>query len=137
VRLPCADDHSLHPIDEALDDGGAIILALGRGEVDRKLTAQLERIAGLASRGPCRFEDLDGPLAGQSRIRCGRARPTRYRGQAGDDLSSCIARHLRAPAEGAPNPASAPCRIDLRQNDDAAAVADITPRASTRVTQTP
>ena len=62
MRLPGADDHTLHHVDEALDHGEAVLLVLECGEVDGKLTTQLECVAGLAFYRPSRFEDGDRTL---------------------------------------------------------------------------
>ena len=59
VRLPRAHDHPFHFVEKALDDGFTILLVRGRGEVDRKLTAQSQRVPRLTARCPRRLEDSD------------------------------------------------------------------------------
>jgi hypothetical protein len=55
VRLPRANNHSLHLVDEALHDDGAVLLILEGCEVEGEFASQLECVAGLAPCHPCRF----------------------------------------------------------------------------------
>lgn len=118
VRLPRADDHTLHLVDEALDDGEAVLLVLERGEVDGKLTTQLECVAGLAPCRPYRFEDGDCTLFRQSRLCRGLPRATCDRTEGGKDVPSCIAWHLRLSGRGNLPPGNSDVSRHLRQNDD-------------------
>jgi hypothetical protein len=86
VRLPHAHDHPFHLVEKALDDGFTIFLVRGRGEVDRKLTAQSQRVPGLTARSPRRLEDSDRPLPAKSRVRSGRSCAARDRAEARQNL---------------------------------------------------
>jgi hypothetical protein len=105
MRLPRADNHALHLVDEALDDGAAVLFILTRREVNGQFAAQPQCVAGLATRCPRRFQNGDRALFRQSRFACGQPRATCEGTQGGNHVSSCEARHLRLSGRVLPYPA--------------------------------